>query len=41
VHRLRKRTVLAQWRMDFTSGLRETLEVLIAGLLRRRDQAWS
>ncbi|HEY3712047.1 MAG TPA: TetR family transcriptional regulator [Amycolatopsis sp.] len=31
--------VLAQWRMDFTSGLRDTLEVLIAGLLSRRDQA--
>jgi AcrR family transcriptional regulator len=31
--------VLAQWQMDFTSGLRDTLEVLIAGLLSRRDQA--
>jgi AcrR family transcriptional regulator len=31
--------VLSQWRMDFTSGLRDTLEVLIAGLLSRRDQA--
>ena len=34
-------SVLAQWRMDFASGLRETLEVLIAGLLSRRDQASS
>ncbi|SEO44884.1 TetR family transcriptional regulator [Amycolatopsis saalfeldensis] len=30
--------VLAQWRMDFTSGLRDALEVLIAGVLSRRDR---
>ncbi|WUL72001.1 hypothetical protein OG943_26355 [Amycolatopsis sp. NBC_00345] len=30
--------VLARWRMEFTSGLRDTLEMLIAGLLSRRGQ---